>query len=108
MSRVPRIIIASGLLLIAVFALVVIASQTTMTWYTGPDDTGFATRKVAVFEMAVIGAVVAALAVLALLVHLIVVARRAVSRWAWAAAVVASSVAVGAAVVVSTASRPVG
>ncbi|MFG6502536.1 hypothetical protein [Microbacterium sp. P05] len=107
MSRVQRIVFASGLLLITVFALIVIVSQITMTWYRAPDDTGFATRQVAVFEPAVIGTVVVALTVSALLVHLLVVARRSVSRWIWVAAVVASIIAVVAAVVVSTASRPV-
>ena len=106
MSRVQRIIVASVLLVIAVLALVVVTSQITMTWYQAPDETGVATRQVAVFEPAVIGTVVAALAVLALLVHLVVVARRAVSRWIWVAAAGTSTVAVVAAVVVSTASRP--
>jgi hypothetical protein len=106
MSRIQRIIIASGLLLSAVLTLVVVVSQIGQTWYMAPDDTGFASKQVAVFEPAVAGTVVVALAVFALLVHLLVVMRRAVSRWMWVAAVVVSIVAVVAAVVVSTASRP--
>lgn len=106
MSRVPRILIASGLLVIAVLALVVIVSQITVTWYQGPDETGIAAKQVALFEPAVVGTVVAALTVLVLLVHLFVVVRRAVSRWMWVAAAGASTVAVAAAVVVSTADRP--
>jgi hypothetical protein len=106
MSRVQRIIFASGLLLIAALALVVIASQITVTWYQGPDETGIAAKQVALFEPAVAGIVVAALAVLALLAHLVVVARRAVSRWMWVTAAGASAVGVVAAVVVSIASRP--
>jgi hypothetical protein len=106
MSRVQRTILASGLLLIAVLALVVIVSQIGMTWYQAPDETGIAHAQVAVFEPAVVGTVVASLAALALLVHLIVVARQAVSHWAWVAAAGASIVTVVAAIVVSTADRP--
>jgi cytochrome bd-type quinol oxidase subunit 2 len=106
MSRIQRILIASGLLVIAVFALVAITSQIGMTWYQAPDETGIAAKQVAVFEPAVVGTVVAALAVLALLAHLLVVARRTVSRWMWLAAVAASIVTVVAAVAGSTADRP--
>lgn len=101
-----RIVTASGLLLIAGFALVVTASQIGMTWYRAPDETGVATKQVAVFEPAVVGTVVAGLAVVALLAFLLVAIRRVVSRWMWATALVTSIVAMVAAVLVSTASRP--
>lgn len=106
MSRVQRILIASALLLISVFALVVIVSQIGMNCYGGPDDTGVATLRVVVFEPAVIGTVVAALAVIALLAHLLIAVRRAAPRWMWIAAGLAPIIAVVTAVVVSMADRP--
>ena len=107
MSRVQHIVFASGLLLIAALALITTVSQVSVSGYSGPDDNGVAHQRFSVFEPAVIGTVVTALASLSLLVHLLVVARRAGSRWMWVAAVVVSIIAVGAAVIVSMASRPV-
>ncbi|PPF62402.1 hypothetical protein C5E11_10860 [Clavibacter michiganensis] len=106
MSRVQRIITASGLILIAGFALVVTASQIGVTWYSAPDETGVATKQVGVFEPAVVGTVVAGLAVVVLLAFLLVAIRRVVSRRMWATALGVSIVAVVAAVLVSMASRP--
>ena len=62
MSRVPRILVASALLLVAVMALIVIVSQITTAGYTGPDETGVATRLVAVFDIPFLLALVAGVA----------------------------------------------
>ncbi|MET0352958.1 hypothetical protein HOW07_09865 [Plantibacter sp. MCCC 1A11337] len=107
MSRVQRILGASALLVIAALSLVVVATQTTMTWYQAPGADGLATKQIAVFEPAVVGTVIAALAVLALLVHLVLVIRRAVPRVQWVVAVALTVATVIAAVVVSVADRPV-
>ena len=106
MSRVQRILVASALLVIAAIGLMVVATQTTMTWYQAPGADGMATKQIAVFEPAVVGTVIAAVAVLALLVHLLIVIRRAVSRLQWIVAVAARGRAVIAAVLVSVADRP--
>lgn len=107
MSRVQRILGASALLVIAALSLVVVVTQTTMTWYQAPGADGLATKQIAVFEPAVVGTVIAALAVLALLVHLVLVIRRAVPRVQWVVAVALTVATVIAAVVVSVADRPV-
>ena len=107
MSRVQRILVASALLVIAALGLLVAATQTTMIWYQAPGADGIATEQVAVFEPAVVGTVVAAVAVLVLLVHLILVIRRAVPRMQWVVAMALTVVAVIAAVLVSIADRPV-
>ena len=107
MSRLQRILVASALLVIAALGLLVAATQTTMIWYQAPGADGIATEQVAVFEPAVVGTVVAAVAVLVLLVHLILVIRRAVSRMQWVVAIALTVVAVIAAVLVSIADRPV-
>lgn len=107
MSRVRRILVASALLVIAAFGLLVAATQTTMIWYQAPGADGIATEQVAVFEPAVVGTVIAAVAVLALLVHLILVIRRAVPRLQWVVAVALTVATVIAAVLVSIADRPV-
>ena len=107
MSRVQRILGASALLVIAALSLVVVATQTTMTWYQAPGADGLATKQIAVFEPAVVGTVIAALAVLALLVHLVLVIRRAVPRMQWVVAIALTVVTVIAAVLVSIADRPV-
>lgn len=107
MSRLQRILVASALLVITALGLLVAATQTTMIWYQAPGADGIATEQVAVFEPAVVGTVVAAVAVLVLLVHLILVIRRAVPRMQWVVAVALTVVAVIAAVLVSIADRPV-
>lgn len=107
MSRVQRILVASALLVIAALGLLVAATQTTMIWYEAPGADGIATEQVAVFEPAVVGTVIAAVAVLALLVHLILVIRRAVPRMQWVVAIALTAVTVIAAVLVSIADRPV-
>ncbi|SMQ61445.1 hypothetical protein SAMN06295909_0593 [Plantibacter sp. VKM Ac-1784] len=107
MSRLQRILVASALLVIAALGLLVAATQTTMIWYQAPGADGIATEQVAVFEPAVVGTVVAAVAVLVLLVHLILVIRRAVPRMQWVVAIALTVVAVIAAVLVSIADRPV-
>ncbi|WP_314137949.1 hypothetical protein [uncultured Plantibacter sp.] len=107
MSRVQRILGASALLVIAALSLAVVATQTTMSWYQAPGADGLATKQIAVFEPAVVGTVIAALAVLALLVHLVLVIRRAVPRVQWVVAVALTVATVIAAVVVSVADRPV-
>ncbi len=95
------------MLVIAALGLLVAATQTTMTWYQAPGADGMATKQIAVFEPAVVGTVIAAVAVLALLVHLILVIRRAVPRMQWVVAMALTVVAVIAAVLVSIADRPV-
>lgn len=107
MSRVQRVLGASALLVIAAFGLSIAATQTTMTWYQAPGADGLATKQTAVFEPAVVGTVIAAVAVLALLAHLILVIRRAVPRVQWVVAIALTVVAVIAAVLVSIADRPV-
>lgn len=107
MPRAQRVILSFGLLLIAALSLVVVASQIGVTWYSAPGATGVATKQLAVFEPAIVGTVVAAFAALALLAQLLLVARRTVPRWTWAASGAVSVLAVVAAVVVSTADRPV-
>ncbi|ROR83310.1 hypothetical protein SAMN06295974_1378 [Plantibacter flavus] len=106
MSRVQRILGASALLVIAALGLLVAATQTTMTWYQAPGADGMATKQIAVFEPAVVGTVIAAVAVLALLVHLVLVIRRAVPRLQWVVAVALTVATVIAAVLVSIADRP--
>lgn len=107
MPRSQRIIIASGFLLAAALALVVAASQIGLTWYSAPGASGVATKQIAVFEPAIAGTVVSALATLALLAHLLVITRRAVPRWQWGVSGTVCVIAVLAAVIVSTADRPV-
>jgi hypothetical protein len=107
MSRVQRILVASALLVIAALGLLVAATQTTMIWYQAPGADGIATEQVAVFEPAVVGTVIASVTVLALLVHLLMVIRRAVPRVQWAVAVALTVASVVAAVLVSVADRPV-
>ncbi|VXB48033.1 hypothetical protein [Plantibacter sp. T3] len=107
MSRVQRILVASALLVMAALGLLVAATQTTMIWYQAPGADGIATEQVAVFEPAVVGTVVAAVAVLALLAHLVLVIRRAVPRMQWVVAIALTAVTVIAAVLVSIADRPV-
>jgi hypothetical protein len=106
MSRVRRILLASALLVIAALGLSVVATQTTMTWYQAPGADGMATEQIAVFEPAVIGTVVAAVAVLALLTHLVLAVRRAVPRLQWLIAVALAVATVIVAVLVSVADRP--
>lgn len=106
MSRVQRILAAAVLLLVAVLGTIVVSTQILMTWYQAPGQDGLATEQVAVFEPVVVGTVVAGITVLALLVHLIVVIRRAVPRVQWIVAVALTVVAVIAAILVSVADRP--
>jgi hypothetical protein len=65
-----------------------------------------ATEHVTAFEPAIAGTVVASLAMIALLVHLLVVLRRRAARWMWIVAAVCTLLAVGAPVVVATLDRP--
>ncbi|MET0822470.1 MAG: hypothetical protein ABWY58_16015 [Aeromicrobium sp.] len=108
MSQPLRIICASILLAIAAWGLVVVASQITTTYYLPPGASGVATKHTAAFEPAVTGTVVASVAAIALLSHLVVVVlRRQAARWTWIAAAACTLVAVGAPVVVATLDRPV-
>ncbi|MGD8193346.1 hypothetical protein ACEXQB_002485 [Herbiconiux sp. P18] len=106
MKSPARLVVASVLLAVAVLGLVMAASQIGMTYYLPPDDTGFASKHVAVFAPAVVGTVIAALAALSLLVHLVVVVRRAVPRSRWIAAGVITVVAAVVPVAISLADRP--
>ncbi|MBF4567655.1 hypothetical protein ITJ57_02650 [Plantibacter sp. VKM Ac-2880] len=109
MSRAQRIVVASVLLVIAAFGLLVVATQITTTYYLPPaDDDSFAIERVVAFEPGVVGTVIGAVAVLALLTHLVVVIRRAAPRIQWVVAVVLVVATVVAAVVVSFADRPTG
>jgi hypothetical protein len=109
MSRAQRIVAASVLLVIAALGLLAAAMQTTTTYYLPPvDDDSFATEHVLAFEPGVVGAVIGAVAVLALLAHLVVVIRRAAPRIQWVIAVALTVATVVGAVVVSFADRPTG
>lgn len=108
MSQPLRVIVASLLLAIAALGLTVVASEIAVTYYLPPGDSGLATEHVAVFGPAVVGTVIASLAVVALLAHLVVVVvRRRAARWMWIVAAVCTLLAVGSAVVVSTLDTPV-
>ncbi|TAJ46883.1 MAG: hypothetical protein EPO52_15240 [Herbiconiux sp.] len=107
MSQRVRVIVASILLVIAVLGLAAVASQIPATYYQAPDDSGLATKQVAFFGPAIVGTVVASLAVVALATHLIVVLRRPAARWMWISAAVCTLLAVGAPIVVGVLDRPV-
>lgn len=106
MSRVQRIVVASVLLVVAVLGLVSVASQIGVTYYLPPDDSGFASTHVAVFAPAVVGSVIAGLAVLALVALLIVVVRRAVPLGIWIAAAAVAIVALLTPFVIGMLDRP--
>jgi len=106
MSQPLRVVVASVLVLIAAFGLAAVAGQIALTYLLPPDDSGMATEHVALFGPAIVGTVVASLAVVALLVHLVLVIRRRVARWMWVAAAICTLVAVGAPIVVSAFDRP--
>jgi hypothetical protein len=107
MSQPLRVIVASILLATAALGLTVAASYIAVTYYLPPGDSGVATEHTATFKPAIAGTVVASLAVIALLAHLIVVLRRRAARWMWLAAAACTLLAVGAAVIVATLDRPV-
>ena len=106
MSQPLRVVVASILLAIAALSLNVVASEITTTYYLPPGDAGVATEHTATFGPAIAGTVVASLAALALLVHLVVVLRRRAARWMWLAAAVCTLLAVGAPVIVGSLDRP--
>ena len=106
MSQPIRVVVASVLLAIAALGLTGVAGEISTTHYLPPGDSGVATRHVTSFEPAIRGTVVASLAVIALLAHLVVVLRRRPARWMWVAAGACAMVAVGAYVVVATMDRP--
>jgi hypothetical protein len=106
MSQPLRVIVASVLLATAALGLTVVASDIAITHYL-PGDSGVATKHTATFEPAIAGTVVASVAVIALLGHLIVVLRRRAPRWMWLAAAVCTLLGVGAPVIVATLDRPV-
>jgi hypothetical protein len=105
-SQPLRVTVATILLAIATFALVVVSSDIAVTYYLPPGDSGVATKHTATFEPAIAGTVVASLAALALLVHLVVVLRGRAARLTWFAAAVCTLVAVGAPVIVGSLDRP--
>jgi hypothetical protein len=107
MSQPLRVIVASVLLATAALGLTVVASDIAITHYLPPGDSGVATKHIATFEPAIAGTVVASIAVIALLAHLIVVLRRRAARWMWLAAAVCTLLGVGAPVIVATLDRPV-
>lgn len=107
MSQPLRVIVASLLLAIAALGLTVVTSQIATTYYLPPGDSGVATEHTAVFGPAIVGTVVASLALVALLAHLVVVLRRRTARWMWIAAAVCTLLAVGAPVIVGMLDRPV-
>lgn len=107
MSRAQRILTASALLVIALFGLLVVATQIPITYSLPPaGDGAYATTHVTTFAPAVLGTVLAAVAVIALLGHLVTVIRRPVPLWWWIAADALIVVVVGAAVLVSMADHP--
>lgn len=107
MSQPLRVVVASLLLAISALGLTVVASQIATTYYLPPGDSGVATEHIALFEPAIVGTVVASLAVVALLVHLVVILRRRTARWMWIVAAACTLLAVGAPVVVGMLDRPV-
>lgn len=107
MPQPLRVIVASLLLAIAGLGLTVVASEIALTYYLPPGDSGVATEHTALFGPAIVGTVVASLAVVVLLVHLVVVLRRRTARWMWIAAGACTLVAVGAPVIVAMLDRPV-
>lgn len=107
MSQPLRVVIASLLLVVAALGLAAVSGQIAITYLLPPGDSGLATEHVALFGPAIVGTVVAALAVAALVVHLILVIRRRTPGWTWIAAAVCALLAVGAPFVVSMADTPV-
>ena len=105
-SQPLRVVVAAILLAIAALGLTVVASEITTTYYLPPGDSGAATEHTAAFGPAIAGTFVAALAALALLVHLVVVLRRRAARWMWLAASACTLLAVGAPVIVGSLDRP--
>ncbi|HXH36102.1 MAG TPA: hypothetical protein VNJ54_17110 [Plantibacter sp.] len=106
MSQPLRVVLASLLLVVAVVGLATVADQITMTYFLPPGEGGMATEHVALFGPAIAGTVGAAVAVAALVVHLLVVIRRRTPGWVWIAATVCALLAVGAPVIVSMSDRP--
>jgi hypothetical protein len=106
MSQPIRVIVASILLAIAALGLIIVAGEIATTYYLPPGDSGVATKHTAAFGPAVAGTVVASVAVIALLVHLVVVLRRRAARWTWFVAAVCTLLAVGAPVIVGSLARP--
>lgn len=106
MSRPLRVAIASVLVVVALLGVFWVAGQIGLVYYLPPADNGEATEHVAVFGPAVTGTVVAGLAALALVAHLVLAIRRPLPRWEWVVAGVLAVVAVAAPFVVGGLSRP--
>ena len=106
MSQQLRVVAASLLAAIAALGLTAVAGQISVTYFLPPGDSGIATKHAAAFGPAITGTVVASLAVIALLVHVVVVVRRRAARWTWFAASFCTLVAVGAPVIVTMLDRP--
>jgi hypothetical protein len=106
MSRALRIVIASALLVIAAFATFVVATEIGIAYYLPSGSGADATTHVAVFAPAVVATVVAGLATVLLVAHLVVAIRRAVPRWQWIVAAVLTVIAVAAPFVIGTLDRP--
>jgi hypothetical protein len=105
-SQRLRVIVASILAAIAAWGLGVVSSGIATTYYLPPNDSGVATKHTMAFGPAIVGTVVATIAVIALLAHLVVVVRRRAPRWAWIAAFVCTLLALGAPFIVARLDRP--
>ncbi|KAA1376264.1 hypothetical protein [Aeromicrobium fastidiosum] len=107
MSLPRRVVVAVILVAIAVCGLVVVASQIAVTYYLPPGESGVATKHVSAFKPAIAGTVIASLAAIALLAHLVVVLRGRTARWMWFVATACALVSVGTPIIVATMDRPV-
>lgn len=105
-SQPLRVVVASILAAIATLGLAIVASQIAVTYFLPAGDSGPATKQTHAFEPAIVGTVLASLAVLALLAHLVVILRQRTARWTWPAAVLCTLLAVGAPVIVAMLDRP--
>ena len=105
MSRRLRVIVASGLVAVAILGATAVATQIATTYYL-PSSTGNATEHTALFGPAIAATVVAVLAVAALVAHLVAAIRRRPRRWRWAVASVLTLVAVASPFVVGSLDRP--
>jgi len=105
MSRHLRVIVASALLAAAVLGAAAVATQIATTYYL-PSSTGPATEHTALFGPAIAGTVVAVLAVVSLVVHLVAAIQHRPRRWMWVVASGLALVAVASPFVVGGFDRP--
>jgi hypothetical protein len=105
MSRRLRVIVASVLLAAAILGTAAVASQIATTYYV-PSSTSYATEHTALFGPAIAGTVVCALALVALVGHLVASIQHRPRRWMWLVAASLALIAVASPFVVGGFDRP--